>query len=504
MLPFKSFLAAFVSTSTMRHVAKLPMLQRVTTSASAFDVDERMLRKFGAKKSTAISIDRSGLFQIEPHSHDIAQTKEPETPMVKHLRALIQFRGGPITVAEYMSEVLTNPTAGYYTQRNVFGSAGDFITSPEVSQLFGEMVGIWCVWMWQELGRPRQLRLVELGPGRGTLMADLLRSTAAFPDFARSVSVELVEVSDALKERQMSSLGCSTSAAEASADSSTFHSSLSGAEVRWHRSLDDVRGESPALYIAHEFFDALPVHHFQRTSRGWRERLVDASQDPTDPLHLRLVLAPNETPASKLLLPPRLAGLTPADRDSLDLLEVCPQGLGLAGELAKRVTAEGGAALVIDYGHDQPYADSLQAIKDHSFVPVLSQPGLADLSAHVDFSAIKHSVNTAEGSNASCHGPITQAHFLEALGIRERLEGLLQTASQEEGEQLISGYYRLVSSSSDDADSQRETAQPGEADAIRGEDGSDPLTQAAREEGMGITYKVLAITPQSSSSPIPF
>ena len=227
-------------------------------------------------------------------------------------------------------------------------------------------------------------------------------------------------------------------------------------------------GDIPTLYIAHEFLDALPVHHFQRTSRGWRERLVDIAHDPGDAHHLRLVLAPNETPASKLLLPPRLAALSPdesepccstlpspeeshshgtldvaalvsalkmcpairaagsSDRqrdapmttheapcwigktaralsatryallwlcnaagDAVDMLEVCPQGMGLAAELAKRVSQEGGAALVVDYGRDAPYPDSLQAIREHSFVHLLSQPGLADLSAHVDFSALR-------------------------------------------------------------------------------------------------------------------
>ncbi|CAK0783585.1 hypothetical protein CVIRNUC_006784 [Coccomyxa viridis] len=444
------------------------------------------------------------------HSHELPPSKESETPLVKHLKALIQFRGGPITVAEYMSEVLTNPTAGYYTQRTVFGSAGDFITSPEVSQLFGEMVGIWCVWMWQELGRPGQLRLVELGPGRGTLMADLLRSTATFPDFVRSVSVDLVEVSDALREQQRSSLQCSTSAAPNTSGSCSYESNLSGAQVRWHRSLDDVTGDIPTLYIAHEFLDALPVHHFQRTSRGWRERLVDIAHDPGDAHHLRLVLAPNETPASKLLLPPRLAALSPDERDAVDMLEVCPQGMGLAAELAKRVSQEGGAALVVDYGRDAPYPDSLQAIREHSFVHLLSQPGLADLSAHVDFSALRSSVLEAEG-NAACHGPITQAHFLEALGIRERLQGLLQTASQEEGEQLISGYYRLVGSSSSDANTQAQGGQQQEATVVETsgssrakKDEADSVTQAAREEGMGTTYKAFAITPSFRAVPIPF
>ncbi|CAL8464273.1 g3808 [Coccomyxa elongata] len=456
---------------------------------------------------SSVAIDRTGLFHVGSHSHSPAKGKEPETDMCRHIKALIQFRGGPITIAEYMSEVLTNPSAGYYTTRNVFGRAGDFITSPEISQLFGEMVGIWCVWMWHEMGKPHALRLVELGPGKGTLMADLLRSTAAFKDFSLSITADLVEVSDALRERQQSALDCSTTATVSDAGVESHTSGLTGIPVRWHRSLETVSSDSPAIYIAHEFFDALPVHHFQKTDRGWRERLVDVSEDEEDPLHLRMVLAPNQTPASKLLLQRRLEALPPDTEQWLRYLEVCPQGMAIAGDLAKRVVKEGGAALVIDYGRDRPYPASLAAIRDHGFVNMLSSPGTADLSAHIDFSALRQGVEEAADGAAACHGPISQARFLEGLGVRERLSALLENASEDEAADLISGYERLVTGSEpDQEDAQSSVLTGGVAleGALGGESSGGTQKGGEQQEGMGQTYKAFAILPASKPTPVPF
>eukprot|EP00889_Picochlorum_renovo_P007678 jgi/Picre1/34708/NNA_002176.t1 len=208
-----------------------------------------------------VSIDRSGLIlpnRSEDKDSNAGQhkvDKEQETELVKHLQSLIQFRGGPLTIAEYMSEVLTHPTEGYYTTReHVFGSSGDFVTSPDISQMFGEMIGIWCVAMWQQLGCPKKLMLAELGPGKGTLMADVLRGTAPFKDFNRALEVHLVEVSPRLRSLQAESLGC-----HAPSSSSSY-----GPTVTWWSTLDDVPSppDTPVLYIGHEFLDALPIHQF--------------------------------------------------------------------------------------------------------------------------------------------------------------------------------------------------------------------------------------------------
>ncbi|KAK9807683.1 hypothetical protein WJX72_005978 [[Myrmecia] bisecta] len=401
--------------------------------------------------------------------------------MARHIKALIRFRGGPITLAEYMSEVLTNPTAGYYMHRDVFGGQGDFTTSPEVSQLFGEMVGIWCLTVWQQLGQPRKLRLVELGPGRGTLMADLLRGTAVFQQFAKAVHVDLVEVSTAMRDLQWGTLRCEERLLGDVGPSllgqdphPTAVSAISGAQVRWHHSLDEVPSDAPAIYLAHEFFDALPVHQFQRTERGWCERLVDLAS-PDSPLHLRLVLSPGPTPASQLLVERRLSSL-PAGTESRSQLEVSPQGMATAAELSQRVAQHGGAALIVDYGQEGPYAASLQAIRSHKFVSLLEQPGKADLSARVDFGALR-SAAEGRGAEVACHGLITQAQFLQSLGIQARLESLLQRASPPEAEMLQQGYMRLV--------------------------GGKGRT-SADEEGMGESYKALAITCRDADIPVAF
>ncbi|KAL3144498.1 hypothetical protein ABBQ32_004236 [Trebouxia sp. C0010 RCD-2024] len=338
-----------------------------------------------------ISIDTSGLQRPQPHSHGDVLGKEPETEMAKHIKSIIRFRGGPISLAEYMSEVLTNPQAGYYINRDVFGTQGDFITSPEISQLFGEMIGIWCLTVWQQLGSPSKMRLVELGPGRGTLMADLLRGAAPFKPFMSGLDIHLVEVSKFLRLQQWEKLQCQ-GAQKITAGSTEIQqwgtSMPSAVQVHWHRSLDEVPDDLPTIYIAHEFLDALPVHQFQKTERGWCERLVDIASDDS-PLHFRLVLAPGPTPASELLVDRRLDALPFDQKAVMKGLEVSPQAMATAGQLGRRVSASAGAALLIDYGRNRPYPASLQAIRQHKFCGLLEQPGRADLSAHVDFSAIR-------------------------------------------------------------------------------------------------------------------
>ncbi|EFN59277.1 hypothetical protein CHLNCDRAFT_8390, partial [Chlorella variabilis] len=393
-----------------------------------------------------VSIDRSALFQPHPHTHNPVALeaqqahKEPETPLVRHLKALIQFRGGPLSLAEFMSEALTNPQHGYYSQRDVFGATGDFVTSPEICQMMGEMVGIWCVAAWQQLGCPATLHLVELGPGRGTLMADLLRGTAAFQQFSQALRVSMVEVSPHLRGMHGDDPGPDTNSSSSSGSGGVSGvSGWSGVPVSWHRSLEEVAAEGgPSLYIAHEFLDALPVHQFQKTERGWCERLVDCAS-PDSPLHLRMVLSPGPTPAARVLLPRRLRQLPQAEASEAAALEVCPQAMALAEGLARRVAQHGGAALIIDYGQDAPYEASLQAIRQHQFVGLLEGPGGADISNRVDYSALRATVEES-GAAADCLGPIPQALFLLGLGIEARLEQLLVGATPQQAEALQTGY----------------------------------------------------------------
>ncbi|MBA0814372.1 hypothetical protein Gohar_020204, partial [Gossypium harknessii] len=225
--------------------------------------------------TNTISIDRSGLYSPPEHSHDPSSDSE----LVKHLKGIIKFRGGPISVAEYMEEVLTNPKAGFYINRDVFGAEGDFITSPEVSQMFGEMVGVWAMCLWEQMGQPKRVNLVELGPGRGTLMADLLRGASKFKNFTESLHIHMVECSPVLQKLQHQSLKCMDEENTSEGVDKRSLSTLAGTPVSWHATLEQVPFGLPTIIIAHEFYDALPVHQFQRGSRGWCEKMIDVTED---------------------------------------------------------------------------------------------------------------------------------------------------------------------------------------------------------------------------------
>jgi len=398
--------------------------------------------------------------------------------------SLIRFRGGPLTLAEFMHEALTHPKYGYYTQGDVFGSRGDFVTSPEVSQMMGELVGIWTLCAWQQAGQPKEFRLVEVGPGRGTLMADLLRATSTFKDFANALRVHLVEVSKPMRRLQWTMLRCQTMRehfgknAGPNADTEDVGISfVSGATVQWHSDLEEVPS-GPSVVLAHELLDALPTHRFLKTEHGWREVLVDLYDHEVEgegSCALRFVLAPGETPASRLLLPPRLKALEPDEVAKLQAIEVSAKAMAYSQKIAQRIQEHGGAALLIDYGKDGPHESSLKAIKDHKFVDALHAPGKSDLSVDVDFSAIRQAVQEQGlgGDNKTMfHGPITQASLLHSLGIATRLESLVQHASEEQKESLLAGYERLVG-----------TAESG---------------------GMGDKYMAVAITRMNAPTPVAF
>jgi len=319
---------------------------------------------------------------------------------------------GPLTIAEFMAEALQHPRLGYYATRDPLGAAGDFITAPEVSQVFGELIGLWCADLWAKMGRPDPVLLVELGPGRGTLMADALRALAVAPDFRRALRAHLVETSPALRLLQAKA--------------------LAAAEPTWHDRLDQVP-EGPALIIANEFLDALPIRQFERRSGGWRERRVGLAPDGRT---LALVL--DSAPSASAALIPR--SVEPAPEGSV--AEVCSTALGLAKELSGRLVACGGAALFIDYGHaTSAWGDTLQAVRQHRYHPVLDSPGDADLTAHVDFQAL---ADAARSSGARVHGPVTQGEFLRSLGIEVRARQLEAKASPETRAAVERGVRRLI------------------------------------------------------------
>ncbi|XP_072794019.1 protein arginine methyltransferase NDUFAF7, mitochondrial isoform X2 [Vicugna pacos] len=334
------------------------------------------------------------------------------TPMLRHLIYKIKSTG-PITVAEYMKEVLTNPAKGYYVHRDMLGEEGDFITSPEISQIFGELLGIWFISEWIATGKTAAFQLVELGPGRGTLSGDILRVFSQLGSVLKNcdISVHLVEVSQKLSEIQALTLTEEKVPLERDAGAPVYMkgATKSGIPISWYRDLQDIpKGFS--FYLAHEFFDVLPVHKFQKTPHGWREVLIDIDPHVSD--KLRFVLAPCATPAEAFIQ-----------------------------ELSERIAVTGGAALIADYGHDGTKTDTFRGFCGHKLHDVLIAPGTADLTADVDFSYLRR---MAQGKVASL-GPIQQQTFLKNMGIDVRLKVLLDKSDEPSlRQQLLQGYDMLM------------------------------------------------------------
>ena len=314
---------------------------------------------------------------------------------------------GPVTVAEFMRLALAEHGAGYYTTRDPLGQ--DFITAPEISQMFGELIGLWCVDAWERAGAPDPFLLVEMGPGRGTLMADALRAARVRPAFLSAMRLHLVEISRPLRDAQEQRLGA-------------FH-------PLWHDDLTTLP-DGPSLTIGNEFLDALPIHQFQMTEHGWRERGIDLVDD---------------TLSWTLLSPgPQTGLMQPAHRRARpgEIAEVCPAALSLAGTLGARIVEDGIAALFIDYGPAaSAVGDSLQAVQAHKFCDPLQEVGAADLTVHVDFGAI---ANAAREAGARIHGAVAQATFLETLGIRTRAALLSAKAGEEDRATIAQAMTRLI------------------------------------------------------------
>ena len=332
----------------------------------------------------------------------------------RDLRRLITHHG-PLSVAEYMAAVLVHPRFGVYTARDPIGADGDFITAPEVSQVFGELVCAWCRVLWRAIGAPDPILVVELGPGRGALMADFLRVSRTDAEFHRALRLWLVEASPTMRASQRRSLR----AAEMIAPPS------------WCDTFAQVP-DGPLLLIANEFFDALPVRQFQMTVSGWRERRIDAAANGGE---FRFVLsAPSGATA---LIPARLASAAEGS-----VIEVSPARIKLASQIGERVARFGGAALIVDYGAcESGTGDTLRAVRRHAFHPVLEEPGTADISAHVDFAALAQAANEA---GARVFGPIAQSAFLERLGAEERARALIANATPEVAAEVENSLRRLV------------------------------------------------------------
>jgi len=317
---------------------------------------------------------------------------------------------GPITVARFMAEALGNPDHGYYMTRDPFGQTGDFITAPEVSQMFGELVGAWCADIWRQMGMPNPVRLIEVGPGRGTLMSDALRATRQVHGFHAALEIHLVETSPLLRARQASA--------------------LANYEISWHDAVDDVP-EGPAIVVANELFDALPVHQFQFADGRWHERLVDIAEDGG--FRFVLDLAAGKFPGLNRFAHPQPNAIA----------EICPSGAALAQLLAGRLARQTGAALIVDYGHVQPgFGDTIQGVRAHRAQDIFDAPGTVDVCAHVDFAALR---DAAHDGGARIWGPVPQGAFLTRLGIETRAAALT-AASPTESVSIASALHRLTGS----------------------------------------------------------
>ncbi len=323
------------------------------------------------------------------------------------LRTLIAEEG-PISVERYMELALGHPEHGYYMNRDPFGASGDFTTAPEISQMFGELVGIWGAEVWSSMGRPNPVRLIELGPGRGTLMSDALRAARIVPDFRSAIDVTLIETSPTLAEIQYETL------------------LTAGAPVAWAATFAEAPTEGPLIVIANEFLDALPVRQYVRSHNRWRERLIKLDNVG------RFMFTVARDPEPFIQAP----------GEEGDILEVNPSAHRLMYELASRVVRQGGVALFVDYGSAvTSIGDTLQALRAHRMVDPLAEPGEADLTAHVDFAAMSRS---ARAAGAAVYGPIDQGDFLRGIGIDLRARALAERAPPGRADEFEIARQRLV------------------------------------------------------------
>jgi NADH dehydrogenase [ubiquinone] 1 alpha subcomplex assembly factor 7 len=328
---------------------------------------------------------------------------EHETPLAERLRERIA-REGPISVEAYMQACLADTDAGYYATRQPIGRDGDFVTAPEISQIFGELIGLWAAAVWQSMGTPRRVVIAELGPGRGTLMADALRAWRSVPGLLDAVSIALVETSPSLRATQKTRLAAAPM-------------------ITWHERLEDIP-QGPLVVIANEFLDALPIRQVVRRGHAWRERCVGLDARG------RFVFVEGAK--------------ADHDQDAHEgaIFETRPAAHSLVTQLAARAAQAPVAALFVDYGHDtSSFGDTLQAVRRHEYADPLASPGEADLTAHVDFAAVTHA---AKAAGLVAYGPMPQGEFLLRLGLEARRDRLLQNATDAQAEAILTGTARLV------------------------------------------------------------
>jgi SAM-dependent MidA family methyltransferase len=336
------------------------------------------------------------------------------TPLARKIKALIHTNG-PISITDYFALCLADPDYGYYRTRDPFGRAGDFVTAPEISQLFGEMLGIFLVHAWQKHGGPERVRIAEIGPGRGTMMSDMLRVVAKLaPQLYESATFHLVETSPRLREIQQETLG------------------LHAGRISWHDSFEELP-DGFVLLAANELFDAIPIRQFVKTPTGFRERLVGLDAED------ELTFAAGVAGIDPALLPDNHKTVANGT-----IFEIAPAREAVMATIGERIARFGGTALIIDYGHFvSGFGDTLQAVLKHDFDPPLAHPGEADLTSHVDFERL---AAAAAASGLYIHGMLHQGDFLVGLGIGERASALGRNRDEAAQQQILNDVARLAGS----------------------------------------------------------
>ncbi|PVU85591.1 hypothetical protein BB559_006919 [Furculomyces boomerangus] len=449
----------------------------------------------------------------------------------RHIKQKI-LATGPITISEYIKMALTSPLGGYYTKTDIFGHSGDFVTSPEISQMFGEVIALWYIMQWEAKNYPKNIEFIELGPGKGTLIEDILRASKRFPKFIESIKcIHLIETSPTLRNQQAIKLA-DVNSPEFMAQKfdkkcldtiQTCPSKYPNIDIKWYADIESLslkNSDSVAMIMAHEFFDALPIHRFELGEFGWSEILVDIAENdkPTNiiantktldsvknseykdatlqnpnvewyrsPTQSKSIGSENKTPdlvnvddqfeTSENLefkfvktKKPTINSTAYLNLDKFksvfekgDSIEISPQSAVISQKLAKLVNETNGVALIVDYGKDYTQSSTFRGVSKHKFVNPLLRPGTIDLTADVDFSYLKESINPI----ANTFGPVEQQHFLHQMGIQARLQQLLKIAKTTDVQKdLIASYQRLT----------------------------DPAA-------MGKIYKFLAIKPKNDTNP---
>jgi NADH dehydrogenase [ubiquinone] 1 alpha subcomplex assembly factor 7 len=346
----------------------------------------------------------------------------PVTPLETIIKETIRSRGadGYMDMAEYMGLCLGHPEHGYYMTRDPFGREGDFTTAPEISQMFGEMIGAWLADTWMKMGSPSSVVLLECGAGRGTLMADALRATKQVAGFHEAVQLHLMEISPVLKAAQKSA--------------------LQGYDATWHSDAESLPTDSPLLILGNEFLDALPVRQFVFSDTGWLEKVIKI--DVNDTIRLHEIKAGNGVEA---LIPPMLIPPKAGDH-----LEVSLELNDFVNKITNIVLKQGGNSLFIDYGFNHSVAgDTLQAVKNHGYCDVLETPGEVDLTAHVNFASLSQQIME---KNLTVHGPVSQGEFLKRLGIEVRADNLSRNATDKQRVEITTALKRLTGEKTKDGE----------------------------------------------------